>query len=76
LTEIIEEDVSVMHIKVDYALCCGSAMCTSIAPRYFELDPGGKLKVLQEEVEADDVAAVDEAINCCPTEAISLADDV
>ncbi|MEI7547392.1 MAG: ferredoxin [Actinomycetota bacterium] len=62
-----------MRIKVDYTLCCGSSICASIAPRYFEMDAKGKLQ-FKEVVGADDVAEVNEAINCCPTEAISLAD--
>jgi hypothetical protein len=48
---------------------------SSIAPRSSSWTRG-KSKVLQEDVEAADIAELDEAINCCPTEAIPLADDV
>jgi len=64
-----------MKIKVDYGLCCGSAMCTSIAPDYFELDAAGKLRVLKIVVAEEDGPLLDDAVNCCPTEAIELVEE-
>jgi ferredoxin len=63
-----------MKIRVDYERCCGSAMCTSIAEQYFYLDPAGKLELHQADVAETDRELLQEASNCCPTEAISLVD--
>lgn len=63
-----------MKIRVDYERCCGSAMCTSIAEQYFYLDPAGKLQVYRADVAEPDRDLLEDAINCCPTEAISLED--
>jgi ferredoxin len=61
-----------VKISVDYELCCGSAMCTSIAEQYFYLDSAGKLQLHRVDVAESDRELIEEAINCCPTEAISL----
>jgi ferredoxin len=64
-----------MKISVDMDRCCGSAMCTSIAPRYFEMDSGGRLLVLRDTVDDEDLDSIEEAVTCCPTEAILLLGD-
>jgi ferredoxin len=64
-----------MKVTVDYRLCCGSAMCTSIAPDYFLLDGGGKLQLLKVNIRPEDAESIDEAVNCCPTEAITVEED-
>jgi len=50
-------------------------MCTTIAPRVFELDEAGRLRVLQETVSGSDAALVLDAIACCPVEAIASSED-
>ena len=61
-----------MKISVDYQLCCGRAMCTSIAEQYFHLDSAGQLQLHRADVAESNTELIEEAINCCPTEAISL----
>jgi ferredoxin len=63
-----------MKISVDMDRCCGSAMCTSIAARYFEMDSGGRLLVRRDTVDDEDLDTIEEAVTCCPTEAILLGD--
>jgi len=45
-----------------------------LAPAVFELDASSTLVVLQPDVPAEEAAAVLDAIECCPTEAISAND--
>ena len=43
-----------------------------LAPDYFELEPNGDLKLLREDARAEDADVLEQAILCCPTEAIAL----
>jgi ferredoxin len=61
-----------MRVRVDFDKCCGNGMCCGLAPDYFELEPNGDLKLLREEARAEDADVLEQAILCCPTEAISL----
>lgn len=61
---------------VDRGLCIDSGMCTSIAPGAFELNDDGHLVVLIDEqsVPPEQLAAVEDAVACCPVQALSLVD--
>ncbi len=64
-----------MRIQVDFDLCIGSGMCTTYVPQLFQLnDDGTRVVVLQEDVPAGLEPATEDAIACCPVEAISAAD--
>ena len=56
-------------IIVDEDMCIGCGSCESIAPEYFLVD--GKSKVKKEYQESDK-DLINEAINACPVNAISL----
>lgn len=57
-------------IEVDAAACTGSGLCVGCAPEHFALGEDHRSRALQREVDAD--AAVSDAAECCPMEAISV----
>lgn len=65
--------MSAKAVAVDFDVCIGSGMCTTIAPTVFELDDAGDMRLLQDVVAGDEVDAVADAIACCPVEAIAFA---
>ncbi len=60
-------------IELDRTKCIGLGICESIAPDVFEVDDDGDLVLLREEVAADEVAAMEEAVQSCPAAALRLA---
>ena len=61
-----------MKIRVDLDRCIGSGMCTTYAPTIFELaEDGTHVRVLGDVVPKELEAVVEDAIACCPVEAIS-----
>lgn len=63
------------RIVVDRMKCNGLGVCESVAPDFFELQEDGTLTLLEENVGADRLAEVREAVAGCPTDALSLEDD-
>ncbi|CAN5201060.1 ferredoxin [soil metagenome] len=61
-----------MKIQVDRSKCVGLGLCEAAAPNYFEVEDDGRLLVLRENVEIDDLAEVEEAVQSCPTSALRL----
>lgn len=62
-----------VEVRVDHDLCIGCGMCMGIAPHVFQLNSSGKADAVSG-VEADGRDAVQEAIDTCPTAAISWAE--
>ena len=63
-----------MRVVVDRDRCVGSGACEALAPDVFEVDDDGVLAVLRAEPEDDDVPAVRDAVQACPTRALGLVD--
>ncbi len=61
-----------VRVKVDMSLCIVSGMCTTIVPELFALNSEGQLVLLTDHVSHEMVAALDDAVACCPSEAISV----
>ena len=59
-----------MRVAADRELCVGSGQCELLAPEVFEVDDDGAVRVLQPE--ADDGSAVRDAVQQCPTGALSI----
>ncbi|GAA3007711.1 ferredoxin [Microbacterium aurantiacum] len=61
-----------MQIDVDRLKCVGLGLCEAAAPDHFEVGDDGKLLVLRPEVDAAELAEVEEAVRACPTAALRL----
>ena len=62
------------RVVVDRELCVGSGSCEMLAPAVFEVDDDGVLVVLLPQPADDDVPAVRDAVQACPTRALTLVD--
>ena len=64
-----------MQIVVDFDRCESNAVCMGIAPELFEVRDDGYLYVLDEHPAEAQRPLVVEAVDNCPTSAISIVDD-
>ncbi len=64
-----------MKVVVDFDACASNAVCMGIAPEIFEVRDDGYLYVLDEHPDESLREKLREAVNGCPTAAISIADD-
>ena len=61
------------RVVVDLDTCQGYANCVMIAPEVFDInEETGVAALLQETPDDSQLAAVEEAVRQCPTEAISV----
>jgi ferredoxin len=62
------------HVEgiVDFARCRDLAMCETVAPTFFEVNGGGELVLLREDVVDDELQSVEEAVARWPTEALRI----
>lgn len=63
------------RVVVDFDLCESNAICMQIAPEVFEVRDDDFLYVLNEEPGEDMRAKVEESVQRCPKQAISIAED-
>jgi ferredoxin len=61
----------VTRIEVDRERCVGSGTCEMLAADLFEVGDDGIVVVLRE-LHADDVDVAEEAVQACPTQALTL----
>ena len=64
-----------MRVVVDYDLCESNAICMSVAPEVFEVRDDDNLYVLDERPPESMRRKLQEAVERCPKQAISLVDD-
>jgi ferredoxin len=62
-------------VVVDFDLCESNAICMGIAPEVFEVRDDDFLYVLQEHPSEDLRPKVEEAVQRCPKQAISIEDE-
>ncbi len=60
-----------MKVKVNRDNCIGCGACESICPEVFQLDDDGLSTVVWDESKKIDETSVQEAVESCPTSAIS-----
>ena len=60
-------------VVVDDMLCEGNAMCLDVAPDVFDLSDDDVAIVLQEELGEDMRDKVEDAVQACPKQALSIA---
>jgi ferredoxin len=63
-----------MKCVVDFDKCTGLGICESLAPDFFEVNDAGELVLLKEDITAEELQGVEEAIAGCPTEALTLVE--
>jgi ferredoxin len=61
-----------MRVRVDRARCLGTGGCEAVAPEVFEVGEDGVVAVLGDEVGPAEEGAVRDAVDSCPTLALSL----
>jgi ferredoxin len=61
-------------VVVDRDRCVGSGSCEALAPAVFEVDDDGVLALLRPEPADDELADVRDAVQTCPTRALTLAE--
>lgn len=64
-----------MKIVVDTAKCQNHGQCAISAPTNFELDAEGRLQ-FQESFDEENLYDIEDAVDACPLQAISLNRDV
>jgi ferredoxin len=64
-----------MKIVVDYDLCESNAICMGIAPEVFEVRDDDFLYILDETPDEAMRDRIQEAVERCPKQAISIAED-
>jgi len=66
------EETAKKVIEVNHDVCIGCATCEGIAPDYFKVEDG--LAHVIKDYSEEDSDLIDEAINSCPVQAISIKD--
>jgi ferredoxin len=61
-----------MRVVVDFDKCKSNAVCMGVAPEVFEVRDDGFLYILQDEPPEELRPKMDEAVQSCPTGAISI----
>ncbi len=69
-----DQEVSV-KVVVDFDECASNAVCMGILPEVFEVRDDGYLYVLNENPPEEFRERLREAVNGCPTGAISIEED-
>jgi len=64
----------VSRVEVDRERCVGSGSCEMLAPEVFEVGDDGVVAVLRALSGPDDRALAEDAVQACPTRALSLID--
>lgn len=64
-----------MRIVVDQNKCTALGICESLAPDLFEVQDDGSLLILDEHPKGGLCAAAREAVEGCPTEALTIEED-
>ncbi|GGS32534.1 MULTISPECIES: ferredoxin [Actinokineospora] len=64
-----------MTVRADTSVCIGAGLCALRAPKVFDQDESDGTVVLLGQPGADDLPAVREAVDQCPSGAIELSGD-
>jgi ferredoxin len=63
-----------MRVNVDFDRCASSGTCVRLVPDIFEIRDDGYLYILNEEPDESRWDDLQEVVDSCPTEAISITD--
>ncbi|WP_395337407.1 ferredoxin [Novosphingobium sp. BL-8H] len=65
-----------MKVRIDEEICAGFRVCLGILPELFEIHDDGYAVVLSEQVPSEFEDLVRRAVSQCPSNAISISEDV
>lgn len=61
------------EVRVDQSVCIGAGQCVFVAPEVFtQRDDDGVVELLDPNPDDDQLAAVEEAVEVCPAQVISV----
>ena len=63
-----------MRVLVNFERCRSNGICADLAPEIFEVRSDGYLYLLKEDLSGNDISLAADAVNSCPTQALSLLD--
>jgi ferredoxin len=63
-----------MKISVDYTRCAGHGVCEGLAEDIFEVREDGVTHLLQDSPDEDRRDVVEQAVETCPTQALSITE--
>jgi ferredoxin len=63
-----------MRVNVDFDRCASTGTCVELVPDVFEIRDDGYLYLLEETPDESRRDDLQEAVDSCPTEAISIVD--
>jgi ferredoxin len=61
-----------MRVVVDFEMCAPTGGCMQVCPEVFEVSSDGYLRILNENPGPELADKVNEAVDLCPTAAISI----
>jgi ferredoxin len=64
-----------MRLVIDYQKCLKSGQCSYLHAELIKADPDGTPRVIVEKIGEDLQAAAEDAVDLCPSGAISLLDE-
>ena len=64
-----------MRIKADTGVCVGSGQCVLTEPAVFDQDDDGIVVLLTDQPDEQAVAQAREAVNLCPSRALSIVEE-
>lgn len=64
-----------MRIKADTSVCVGSGQCVLTEPTVFDQDDDGIVTLLTDHPDGDAAASARNAIDLCPSHALSIAEE-
>lgn len=64
-----------MRIAADTAVCVGAGQCVLTEPDMFDQDDDGTVIILTPHPDPDHADSARQAVNLCPSRALSLVDD-
>jgi ferredoxin len=63
-----------MRVNVDFDRCASTGTCVELVPDVFEIREDGYLYLIEESPDESRRDDIQEAVDSCPTEAISIVD--
>jgi len=73
VTDILEQEVGAVTVRIDRTTCIGTANCAKVAPELFVLDDVGIIAFREPPADVEPELAL-EACRVCPVDALAVFD--